>query len=132
MPSPIHAYNELHTASKSIAAHNSIPPFQSYNFKTMMQPSEPSINGGHYTGAPFKEGAEYRDFPVKADALHFDGQIETPDAKLQRFDERMGNNQHNLLADAHSVNGVKCHKKEKVENDICSFIGFKTDSFAKW
>lgn len=44
-----------------------IPFFDSYPY---VQPPQPSLNGGLYTGEPFKMGAAYANVPVTPDASY--------------------------------------------------------------
>jgi hypothetical protein len=48
---------------------SSISSYLPYDFTRYVPPPSPSLNGGLYTGEPFKTNAPYRNFPNKADGV---------------------------------------------------------------
>ena len=118
-----------------ITPYNSVPKHEMYEFANTgyVKAPEPSLNGGHYTGEKFKPGAEYRDFPVKADAYHFNKQLTTPGAQSQNVtSQRAGNNLQIVGGEMVNVNGIVCNKptKKKAE-EICAFNSF-TNNYGSW
>ena len=120
-----------------ITPYNSVPKHENYGFSATgyVKAPEPSLNGGHYTGEKFKAGAEYKDFPVKADAYYFNQQLSTPGAKFQNVgSQRDGNNlQLNDGGALVNLNGIICSKSEsqKEKQEICAFNSF-TDNYGSW
>lgn len=119
-----------------ITPYNSVPKHETYEFSATgyVKAPEASINGGHYTGERFKPGAEYRDFPVKADAYHFNQQLETPGAKHQHVgSQRDGNNLQIVGGDLVKVKGILCSKSPSGEKkgEVCAFNSF-ADNYGMW
>lgn len=118
-----------------ITPYNIVPKHETYEFGATgyVKVPEPSVNGGHYTGEEFKSGAEYRDFPVKADAYYFNQQLLTPGAKSQNVgSQRDGNNLQINSGSYENVNGIICSKSEdKKKKEICAFNSF-TNNYELW
>ena len=115
--------------------YNTIPTHHAYDFEKTgyVKAPEPSANGGHYTGEPFRKDAEYRDFPVKADAFYFNQQI-VPEARHQDVDShRPGNNLRMLDRESgnyESINGVTCRKEGTPKKmEICAY---EKNMYAIW
>jgi hypothetical protein len=118
-----------------ITPYNSVPKHEAYEFIATgyVKVPEPSVNGGHYTGEKFATGAEYRDFPVKADAHYFNEQLSTPGASSQNVgSQRDGNNLQINSGKFVNVNGIMCKKSEDhKKEEICAFNSF-SDSYGSW
>jgi len=113
-----------------IKAYNTIPEFQDHDFEATgyVKAPDPTLNGGHYTGEPFETGAEYGDYPVKADAYFMNQQLKTPNAKHQVVDShRVGNNFQILDSNLKEVNGIVCHEPERAPSTICASNSFADD-----
>lgn len=126
----------LSNMTYKITPYNSVPKHENYGFSGTgyVKAPEPSLNGGHYTGEKFKPGAEYKDFPVKADAYYFDQQLATPGAKFQNVgSQRDGNNLQLNDGELVNLNGIICRKSEsqKEKQEICAFNSF-TDNYSSW
>lgn len=118
--------------------YNTVPKLQDYEYGQTgyVMPPEPSLNGGHYTGEPFKKDAKYRDFPVKADAFYMNKQLQTPGSQYQDVSShRPGNNLQLLGVEKgmyESVGGVTCRKRsESEQSTICAYNSF-SDDYSTW